>query len=143
MKPSRSTLFLACFGALVLAGIAAGLSKLDSPGEARLRRLDEARIDDLQTLAREVKSHWRTHGVLLPGLTAESAIKYNVNQHLKDPETKTPYEYRVLEKDAFELCATFGTTLDNSPDHRTHNDFWRHGPGRTCFRFQADAPPKY
>jgi hypothetical protein len=52
---------------------------------------------------------------------------------LHDPVSGRAYGYRILDSLTYELCAEFQTTSD--PGGGAY--FWRHGPGRKCFRVEA------
>jgi hypothetical protein len=49
-----------------------------------------------------------------------------------DPETGAPYEYRRVDGNRYELCATF--TGDGG------EGFWRHSAGRHCYSFDLLKP---
>ena len=54
---------------------------------------------------------------------------------VRDPETGAPYEYEVLARTRFRLCATFRLERDEDAD-----PFWTHGPGRQCFEIDVLRP---
>jgi hypothetical protein len=116
--------------ALVVAGIAAGLYILGSPAQARVDRLDQRRIQDLQQIEGMVKVYWGRQKHLpnaLEELSAEPGMAINGT----DPVTGAPYPYRVIDERTFELCAVFQGV---SPRDGSSPNFWLHGAGRQCFR---------
>jgi hypothetical protein len=132
--------------ATVCVTIGVGLFLLGSPGDERLRRLDERRVNDLRALWSAAYAYWARHA-RLPGSLDELARETPYRLTLADPETGQQYEYRVLGSNAFELCATFRTESD--PDHVPREPvapkelgpaFWAHRPGRRCF--PLDVPEK-
>jgi hypothetical protein len=123
---------IAIAAAVAAAGaIAIGLAVIESPSEARSRRLDERRAGDLAQLARDVDLYHKRRGVL-PASLEELEREPGLALQRRDPETGASYEYRVLAADRFELCAVFARASDvPSPDSR--RQFWTHGAGRQCF----------
>src|SRR5918999_3419558 len=103
-------------GALIAAAIAAvggGLYVLGSPGEERIRRLDDRRIEDLSGIARAVEVYWSRHD-RLPASLDELQKEPVGDVEYKDPETNKSYEYRPLEAREFELCAEFARDSQGS-----------------------------
>ena len=61
--------------------------------------------------------------------------------NLKDPVTKTTYEYRPTSPTTFELCATFATA--SAADHfdsRLRPTRWDHPQGRHCYELDTRDP---
>ena len=142
MRIQPANLFAIGSSVVVVAAICAGIVSIESPHEARLRRLDEQRVHDLQFVTLAVENYHRAHDRLPADL--EQLVQPNSpgSLSLTDPESKTLYEYKALGQDSYELCAQFHTTLDaKSGDNRT-NHFWDHGPSRTCFRIDSRLPSK-
>jgi len=137
MRKSRANLAIViAVSVAVLAAVVVGVVLLDSPAEARLRRLDERRVDDLRDLAFAVDAFWTREGQLPTSLGDLSEAERIVTEPI-DPETGEPYEYRVLGEKSFELCAVFAR--DTGPDDRDgcYRSFWFHGTGRQCFQLEA------
>ena len=53
-----------------------------------------------------------------------------------DPGSAEPYEYRPLDEDTYELCASFDGESP-APRRRTPAGFWSHGVGRQCFELSV------
>ena len=53
-----------------------------------------------------------------------------------DPDTGVAYEYRVVDENHYELCATFARRREADRDV-----FWNHPAGRHCFTFDVRDPP--
>src|SRR5215472_10285334 len=94
--------------AAVAVGLAigAGFLVIGSPAEQRLRRLDERRTEDLQTLSNAVGLYWSRHQHL-PSSLEEVERDQGENATRRDPVTKEPYEYRIDAPKAYSLCARF------------------------------------
>jgi hypothetical protein len=112
------------------AAVAAGVRMMGSPGEARERRMDARRVDDLRVIAGSVETYRTRRGDLPASIEAlETGLAVTIG-HV-DPETGAPYEYRVLAPDRYELCAVFATAL--APEAPYADQSWIHGAGRACF----------
>lgn len=136
-------LFSAAFSMLVILAIVWGVALVGSPGTARLQRFDQQRLEDLQTIFREVQSLCRDPDIkdelkrALPGTLDELAVLARSERiNLTDPETGQRYAYTVNDGTTYELCATFSMQRDSDVDV-----FWNHPPGRHCFTVNALDPP--
>lgn len=98
--------------ALVLAAFIAAWFFVESPKEARNRRLDQKLINNMSSLESAVNNYYERHGALPVDLTAleQDTNIYLDKQALVDPETKEPLEYKVIDEDSFAFCATFRTS---------------------------------
>jgi hypothetical protein len=63
-----------------------------------------------------------------PDLAALAADTLYQKLSVTDPETGTPYEYRVLNPVSYELCAQFSLPRDLQYD-----SYWNHPAGRHCY----------
>lgn len=128
---------------VVIFAIVWGIALVGSPASARLQRFDRQRLNDLQTIFREVQSLCRDRDIKdrlkrdLPATLDElAAIARSERINLTDPETGEPYVYRVIDKSNYELCATFSMELNSDV-----NVFWNHPAGRHSFTINALDPP--
>jgi hypothetical protein len=113
-----------------VAAVVAGLVISGSPGRQRALRLDEQRVADLRSLSNALSRYYRETRKLpgqLEALVDGRALAYMP----RDPLADVLYEYEVLEPYAFDLCAAFELESVNAQA----GDFWDHGQGRQCFRF--------
>ena len=128
--------------AFVAAVVVASFTIMQSPGTARLKRADITRSDDLAAIRMAVRSYYKAEGHL-PESLAPLTDRLASNR-FRDPLTQQPYEYRILDPEHFELCATYAleAPLDAGSRYMEpgEEDLGVHGPGRQCFRIAA-APP--
>ncbi len=98
--------------ALVLAAFIAAWFFVESPKEARDRRLDQIVINNMSSLESAVNSYYERNDTLPADLTVlENDLNiYLDKQALIDPETKEPIEYKIIDEDSFAFCATFRTS---------------------------------
>jgi len=116
---------------VLVAAIAAGLYLSGTPGEQRLRRLDERRVADLQRLSSIIDLYHMQTGQL-PAELERLIDGRRLSSVPRDPATAEPYEFRITGDERFELCAEFSRA---STALTPADSFWRHDEGRQCFEF--------
>ena len=131
---------LAAVVVMVVGCIAYALFLMGSPGQQRDIRLDQERVSHLSNIADNIDRYWELNEELPAELVQMSGPRYYINR-IHDPETGTPYEYRILEDARYELCAVFTTGTADLPerDRPFSERAWDHGAGRTCFQLEAQA----
>jgi hypothetical protein len=104
------------------------------PSENRARALDEARAESISTLKTAIDGYFAQNGTLPARLDQVGPQMANwQNADWRDPETRRPFEYHVLGKKAYRLCAVFTRNSDlERPVYRLY-----HRTGRTCYDFHA------
>jgi hypothetical protein len=135
--------FSVVLSVVVVGAVAWGVALVGTPGTARLQRFDQQRLEDLQTIFREVQSLCRDPDIkhelkraLPPTLDDLAVLARSERINLADPETRQRYEYTVKDATTYELCATFSTERDSDVAV-----FWNHPVGRHCFTVDALDPP--
>lgn len=129
-KPSKMIGWAALF--FVLVSVFGGFFVIGSPFTQRARRLDEMRVQNLSMLQNNIiYSYWIPKGKLPASVKDVEQVAGWSN----DPETNTPYSYRMLSNLSFELCANFllASGKDDYKSFATHEN-WSHKAGRTCFK---------
>lgn len=136
--------------ALVVAAIVWAFVVMGGPGEQRKLRLDQRRIDDLQSLQSQIITYWQQKETLPVSLSelSQPLLQYNIPQ---DPEfTKgKQYEYKKINNTTFSLCATFDRPLpqgfveggayssrdsvSSAPYSGGGAQSWVHDAGYACF----------
>ncbi|MDD5710897.1 MAG: DUF5671 domain-containing protein [Candidatus Colwellbacteria bacterium] len=164
----RKTVRITCLTLAIvfaLSAIVAAFIIIGSPAEQRVLRLDQRRIEDLQSIQSQVVSYWQSKEVLPATFDdlKDPLLNYSIP---KDPEFEDGkvYEYRVLGDLSFELCATFAqplpegwvenygggvfpTTVEKDtavsypyyPWPGGTNESWQHEAGRACFERTIDT----
>ncbi|MBI5421419.1 MAG: hypothetical protein HZA35_03895 [Parcubacteria group bacterium] len=138
---------------VVLIVIVTGFWLIGSPMQERLRKFDERRVNDLQSLQGEVMNYWRNKSELPKNLVSlnDDIRDFRIP---KDPMTGQDYEYAVIASERFSLCASFALQSDVSKNNNSswsmapwvttmeikpssHDGYvseaWGHGGGRVCF----------
>ena len=141
MNDSASRLFVSLATIGVIAAIASGLVLNGSPANVRAHRFDQRRLQDLQRISTTVQTYLTTHNGLPDSLDTLSKGNQYIVLNLKDAETGTPYEYRVVDAKSYELCASFAASDDNGEIFfGVPNPFWKHPEGKHCFTFEPTLP---
>ncbi len=159
--PGRIIAAIASVAVLLLVLWAA--LRVDTPGAARARALDEQRLADLYAIARGVDCHRTYFGAVPASLEAmEAALSERAARQPvasgcgrdvpDDPLSESPYGYEALEGDRFRLCATFQrgwpdddaaytaapkTNVGLYPNGRSRTLQRPAEPGETCFDLEA------
>jgi hypothetical protein len=134
--PSGRSILGGFIVAAVCAAIGTAFVYVGSPGEARRRRFDERRVTDLNEIARNLDSYWRTNA-RLPAALGE-AVRGGTESVPCDPESGEPYAYRAIDGRHYEICATFAGASHEVPA-MFERPFRRHGAGRQCFTVEAQG----
>lgn len=123
-----------------------------SPFSQRLKRFDERRVQDLQTIQYEIINYWQVKRALPQTI---DQLRDDLRNFIppKDPETGEKYGYKALAVLQFELCADFKTSnKQESSDSKIKpmpivprevyypitDENWLHGASRTCFTRTID-----
>jgi len=83
-------------GLVTAAAIAAGVWVIDSPNQQRLKRLDGARLSELQALDSAARSYWREHDALPADIHA-LLEQPGVALSSSDPAGGPDFSYRPLD----------------------------------------------
>ena len=137
---------------VIILGITLGFMAGDSPEIERKRSFDERRVHDLTGIANCLQDYASQYRRLPNSLEELNKTDYSYCANKKDPETKKPYEYRVIaqskmvgkNKEAeFELCANFALKSEDnqvgnpSPYYVRQNQWSEHTVGRNCDRMEV------
>ncbi len=135
---------------LVAASVGLGFAMAGSPFSARLRRLDEKRVEDLRAIHHTLQQMVTKRDNNTNTVTAIRALPKTLDEvaeyqrtreagrrlDLADPQTGNKYVYTITGDKTYELRATF-----DLPREKKRDLFWNHPAGEHCFRFQAESPP--
>lgn len=128
---------------LVVASMIAGFFVIGSPATARLVKIDDQRIQDLQSIQLEITSFWQYKQALPESID-------ELNDPLKgyvvpvDPDTGAAYVYERTSDASFKLCATFSVEsreYESTPIRDPYEN-WKHDVGEACFDRTID-PERY
>ncbi len=144
-KPPRARAFGVATSAAVGVVLVVGLVLGGPPRTERWRRLDEQRVQGLESLRYgAIDRYYEINGRLPSSIDEVFATRLVSEEALLDPETGAPYEFRQTGENTYDLCATF--RLPSSPESAPSDPFWSHGAGYTCFSLdirERKQPPAY
>lgn len=129
--------------AATAAAIVTGFVLAGSPARERLVRTDLRRISDLSALQNEIVSYYRAKNTL-PQSLDQLTNSISGFRSPNDPQSQSPYEYRVTGTLSFQLCANFSmpTVQERPPAYSPpglRNGWnWSHEAGRGCFTRTID-----
>ena len=143
MTPRIHQMFSVALSAVVVVAVVWGFALIGSPGTTRLQRFDQQRLDDLQTIFREIQSLCQDPDIKdklkrpLPATLEELAtLARHERINLSDPETGQRYGYTVKGGTTYELRATFSLERDSDVEV-----FWNNPSGEHSFTVDALDPP--
>lgn len=120
-------------GFVIAAAVLAALSVTGMPGEQRILRMDERRVDDLQAIEAAVQDHAHQRGRLPASLQGLAEATHR-SLRLVDPDTGAGYEYVAVDARRYRLCAEFARD-SRRPGGAPFDPVqgWQHPAGRHCF----------
>jgi hypothetical protein len=128
---------------LTIIVFVSGLFMVESPWEAKARRVDNKIVDNLNRIEYRINNFYKENDRLpenLKELPEKDKYVYMDEHHLIDPRTQDIYEYNVLSDKEYELCADFKTSNKNDESRpRTINRTWEHDSGRECFNLEVET----
>jgi len=114
---------------LVVLGIVLGFSVIGSPQTQQLVRMDNQKIQNLETIQFEIDNFYEVND-RLPNILED--LKTNVT--LIDKETGETYPYKILSATSYEICANFNlATKETKNKEAILKNPWVHGKGPSCF----------
>ncbi len=160
---SLARLFAGVGIVLALVAVIWSFNVIGSPAEQRAWRLDERRVQDLQSIQWQVISFWQQKERLPESLEEmEDPISSFMAPFDPEFEKGRTYEYKKTADMTFELCATFSAVMPEGWQETkgwgggmpfatreavdmsypypggVGNDSWTHEVGRTCFARTID-----
>ncbi|MBI4121950.1 MAG: hypothetical protein HY461_01325 [Parcubacteria group bacterium] len=137
--------FISVVIVVIVAAIITGLVVIGSPKEARLRRFDDLRVQNLQFIQDQVFSYWVDKKTVPNQLEQLNDDIRGVRVPM-DPATGQPYAYEKKGSEQFTLCAEFSTAIPEPANARRaqkypsppyygyfNNGSWEHEAGKQCF----------
>lgn len=140
--------FIALVVLAVVAVAITGLILSGPPSQERARRIDQQRVNDLQSITYNVNQYYSDFDTL-PTSLDEMVSRLGTRMSIMspgDPATGQPYEYRAIGADQYELCATFAAdSADLGPQAARIDPYgkqWEHVAGKACFTRTVQPTPK-
>lgn len=122
---------------LVLVTLVSGLMIVESPKEARARRFDEQIMNNFATLSDRIGFYYQNNNQLPANLSVlETAGEYG--NFYADPETGKAFDYKIIGKNTYELCAVF--RRDNNEPKPGYSNYYgarKHNAGYQCLDYTA------
>lgn len=140
---------------LVLIILISGFFIVGTPGYQRLAKIDDEKINHLQTIQNELVYYWQNKDELPDQLSALEDPLRNFTVP-RDPISGKMYTYNKKGTLTFELCADFATEYringsdkfeENNNQKRFtedsyhlgfNNEYWQHPKGEKCFERTID-----
>lgn len=133
-------------GLLGALTVVAGFLIYGTPQEVRKYRIDNQKVNDLQSIQYQILAYHQG-GQILPAELSEAYTDASAGIMPYDTDLNVPYKYTRTSTTTFELCATFNrpSTYLPSQIHGTYParyeaslDQWFHDQGHVCFHRVID-----
>ena len=128
---------------LAIAGAVAAVAAvcvsifLNPPSAVKAQALDQQRLQGMQQMDFAIKAYYRTHQVLPDRIGTLENNGLMDRSNWMDPVTHQPYEYDLVSKTSYRLCADF--SADSEPgDHPYGTGFRKHHKGHDCFQVDVN-----
>lgn len=135
-------------GVLVLVTIVAGFFIVGTPQQARLYRMDEQKVSDLQTIQWQLVTYWQQKQAL-PATLSELNDPLSGFMVPTDAQTGESYTYERTSPSSFKVCTDFNASSRASDPSYTEpyrypgeQQSWAHEAGEVCFDRTID-PERY
>ncbi|ACB53347.1 unknown [Crocosphaera subtropica ATCC 51142] len=121
---------------VITIGIVTGFWLLGSPQLQRSLKGDQRRVENLHEIAEFIRRETSTskNNSDIPKFLPD-------RDYTLDPITKQSYEYNIIDRTQYELCANFETDSQTNRKkddfYRRLDKFWYHPQGRHCYTLNA------
>jgi len=140
IHPRRRMVVFAAAAVLAVGSVVAGFFIVGTPGQARLYRFDDTKIQDLSSIQYQITDYYQRKQTLPTSLDDLRGTLSYMDIPV-DLQTNMPYEYHLVSPVSFQLCATFNQAdrSDSNPGTMYQErgvkggENWQHEAGRVCF----------
>lgn len=133
----------------VILSIIGGFYVMGSPFTQRMRKFDDMRINDLQSIQWQIVNYWQQKGII-PTKLSDLTDSISGFTAPVDPDTAGNYNYKISSATTFKLCANFDLASDETkisimPEPygmepgSSKRDNWSHKEGLQCFERSIDS----
>lgn len=142
-KDKITKLYLCGSLALIIIAFIASLFAVETPTQARNRKLDEAIISDFNNISTAIENYYQDNKKLpnnLNGLKEDS--NFLTGDDIKDPIDGQEYEYKIIDDKTYELCAAFRISNKDESEIKNeysapayiYSEFYLHDSGYQCLK---------
>lgn len=131
---------------VVLAVFIASFFIIENPAETRRKKADNMITNNFDSIAMAVDQYYNDNGNKLPenlDKLLSSDVVYLREENLRDVTDKR-YDYKVVNKDTYQLCATFSTSNKDLPKGEAMyyvSSRWIHDAGYQCLSQKVNQAP--
>jgi type II secretory pathway pseudopilin PulG len=106
--------------ALIVFSIGLGFSVLGSPRTQRLLKYDSAKVNDLMNINSQIQNFYQINKKLPDNLS----VLNNINYYLLpiDTQNNKSYQYKMIDKTSYNLCADFNYDFDYNKNKNFYTD---------------------
>jgi len=120
---------------IIIAVFVSALLIVESPKEARDRKLDNTTLEDFNIIFDGLNNYYSENQrmpITLEELKSE--VLFVTEENLRDSDTNQAYEYNVIADKKYQLCAVFKTSNIDGQDvsKKFYRETWPHKIGKQC-----------
>jgi hypothetical protein len=139
MKTTSLGRFLAIAGTIAAVTAVCVSIYLNPPSAVKAHELDQDRLQGLQQIDMAIKAYYRDHQALPDQLDViENKDGLSARSTWRDPVTHQLYEYDVIGKKQYRLCANFSADSEGG-ENPFAPTFRKHNRGHDCFQEDVNA----
>ena len=133
----KSVLYGSTAALVVFTTLIVSLAFIQTPQEARERKIDQQTITYLQDMQWRIEDYYRSNDTLPTDIDS----LYVVTSAPTAPKNTADYEYKITSDTAYSLCAEFNHDSTNNGFYPVFekNYNWEHRAGEWCFAREMDA----
>lgn len=130
-KLNRIFFFISLF--VIIGGLVSAFLIVESPSEARDRKLDEKIIGNFNTIKYAIDDYYYKNEKLPDDLSDLKNKTDNVMLSLVNPITNLEYVYELIDSKSYNLCTDFSSSnILNTVDY--YGNLWQHDKGYYCIK---------
>lgn len=128
----------------VLMSFLLGLFFVESPFQARKRKIDNVILNQFNAIDSGLRSYYASNNNLPDNLSVliDGTAYFLSAKDIKNKVTGKDIEYRKIDKQNYSLCADFNLSnfeADNNSDFFYQENLWQHGSGYQCIKKKIDV----
>jgi heme/copper-type cytochrome/quinol oxidase subunit 4 len=118
---------------------------VESPVEARNRKIDEKIVSNLQSVTSAVNQYYSENKRLPQDFNEIKTQEYSFvdSNSFIEESTGKYYEYKIVDDKKYEICATFSSSNLDNGQKDYYSMYWKHDKGYQCLTRRVDDNMKY
>ncbi len=135
VRDGRIRAYFVAWLIICISVFTAALFLVESPSEARDKKLDTQIINDFNSLEGGISQFYKNNSRLPENLQElKTEVVFITEENLMDSQTEQAYRYKILNNNEYELCAEFRTSNLDDNQNIYRKTTWSHDKGDQCIK---------